>query len=406
MAAVERTATRIAGFKSAEMDFQLMRLLGAAGAGGSTPGKVFAARARMVNNDPREWPGAFSPMADRLVKLADQNVKQGHLLAAAFALLRASNYYRSSEYYSDSFGDTALQFGQKSRNAFIWAAGMLAHHIVAVDIPFEGHDLPGYFMQPASGSADGRTVIIMTGFDGTAEELYFQSAADALNRGYNVLIAEGPGQVGCLRRYPELLFRPDYEKPITAIIDYAVRHQKVAPERLALYGISYGGYFVSRAATHDQRIRALIVNSPIVDLGAYMRGFTHLESDEVPPEEDVSLAEVDDVPEQYMSQEIKLAFKSACRRFGVERFSEWVGVLKNYRVENLAAIRCPSLALVGAGEGDEAYRQHKQFLETVSGPVTSRVFEPEEGADMHCQLGNLPLSNAVIYNWLDNVFGK
>ncbi|MBF23327.1 MAG: dipeptidyl aminopeptidase [Pusillimonas sp.] len=406
MAGVERTATRITGFKSAEMDFQLMRLLGAAGTGGSTAGEVFAARAHMVNNDPREWPGAFSSLADRLVKMADQNVKQGHLPAAASALLRAANYYRSSEYYSDPYGDEALRFGQESRNAFIRAAGMLAHHIAAVDIPFEGHDLPGYFMQPVSGSADGRTVIIMTGFDGTGEELYFQSAADALSRGYNVLIAEGPGQVGCLRRYPRLLFRPDYEKPISAVIDYAVRHQKVAPERLALYGISYGGYFASRAAAHDQRIRALIVNSPIIDLGAYMRGFAHLESDEVPPDEDVSLAEVDEVPEQYMTQEIKLAFKSACRRFGVERFSEWIDVLRDYRVENLAAIQCPSLALVGAGEGDEAFRQHERFRQAVSGPVTSRIFEPEEGADMHCQLGNLPLSNAVIYNWLDNIFGE
>jgi len=80
--------------------------------------------------------------------------------------------------------------------------------------------------------------------------------------------------------------------------------------------------------------------------------------------------------------------------------------LRDYRVENLAAIQCPSLALVGAGEGDEAFRQHERFRQAVSGPVTSRIFEPEEGADMHCQLGNLPLSNAVIYNWLDNVFGK
>ncbi|MAK55131.1 MAG: dipeptidyl aminopeptidase [Pusillimonas sp.] len=404
MTGVERTATRINGFQSAEMDFQLMRLLGVANAGGCAAGEVFAARSQMPNNDPREWPEAFSLVADRLVKTADQNVKQGHLHAAASALLRATNYYRSSEYYSDPYSDKAAQFGVASRNAFIRAAGMLPHHIVAVDIPFEGNDLPGYFMQPVSGAPDGRTIIIITGFDGTGEELYFQSAADALSRGYNVLVAEGPGQVGCLRRYPNLLFRPDYEKPLAAVIDYAVRQKEVAPERLALYGISYGGYFASRAAAHDARIRALVVNSPIVGLGAYMRGFAHIDSEEVPPEEDVSLAEVDDVPEQYMSQEIKLSFKSACRRFGVERFSEWINVLKAYRVHNLADIKCPALALVGSGEGDEAFKQFEQFRNTVSGPVTGRIFEPNEGADMHCQLGNLPLSNAVIYNWLDYVF--
>jgi hypothetical protein len=40
----------------------------------------------------------------------------------------------------------------------------------------------------------------------------------------------------------------------------------------------------------------------------------------------------------------------------------------------------------------------------VSGPVTKRVFTTAEGADTHCQLGNLPLSNAVVYDWLDEVF--
>ena len=35
---------------------------------------------------------------------------------------------------------------------------------------------------------------------------------------------------------------------------------------------------------------------------------------------------------------------------------------------------------------------------------TSPFFSVDEGADMHCQLGNLPLSNAVGYDWLDEQF--
>src|SRR5262245_4275270 len=37
MSTVERTSTRISGLKSPEMDFQLMRSLGAANYGGATP---------------------------------------------------------------------------------------------------------------------------------------------------------------------------------------------------------------------------------------------------------------------------------------------------------------------------------------------------------------------------------
>ena len=35
-----------------------------------------------------------------------------------------------------------------------------------------------------------------------------------------------------------------------------------------------------------------------------------------------------------------------------------------------------------------------------------RLFIAEKGADMHCRVGNLSLSNAVVYDWLAEVFGK
>jgi hypothetical protein len=46
----------------------------------------------------------------------------------------------------------------------------------------------------------------------------------------------------------------------------------------------------------------------------------------------------------------------------------------------------------------------ERFCSGVRGPVTKRIFTVAEGADTHCQLGNLPLSNAVIYDWLDGIF--
>jgi hypothetical protein len=96
--------------------------------------------------------------------------------------------------------------------------------VEVLQIPFEGVWLPGYFLQPAGADARARkTVVLLTGFDGTGEELYFQTGQSALERGWNVLIAEGPGQVGALRFHPNLVFRPDYEVPVGAVIDYASR---------------------------------------------------------------------------------------------------------------------------------------------------------------------------------------
>ena len=40
----------------------------------------------------------------------------------------------------------------------------------------------------------------------------------ALERGWNVLMAEGPGQTGFLRFHPDVVFRPDYEVPVGGLL--------------------------------------------------------------------------------------------------------------------------------------------------------------------------------------------
>jgi pimeloyl-ACP methyl ester carboxylesterase len=404
MSRVERTRTRIAGFQSPEMDFQLMRSLGAASFGGGEVGEIFAARAAMGSDDPRAWPPSFAELADRLRAAGEDAARRGQRVSARDHFLRASMYYRSAEYFADPFGRAAQQWGCASREAFVKAAAHMAERVEAVEIPFAGKALPGYFMTPAAGTPRGRTVLILTGFDGTAEELFVQTARAGLERGFNVLAAQGPGQVGSLRVHPELAFRPDYEKPIGAMIDYALARREVAAENFALYGISFGGYFVIRAGVHDARIRALIVNSPIVDLYAYMVAFVGPELAQNPPP--ITLAEVDAIPDAEFPPAMKLSFKSACRRFGVDSFAAWLARLKDFTAAgSLGNIRCPTLAMAGEGEGEETRAQFERYCREVKGAVTRRMFSAEEGADMHCQVGNLALSNAVVYDWLAEVFG-
>jgi hypothetical protein len=399
MAGVERTATRIAGFTGAEMDFQLMRSLGASNYGGGTPGEIFATRAKIAGDDPAAWPPAFAGLGAAVARSAAEAAAKGRSVTAREAFLRASMYYRAAEYFADPLASEGREWGLASRDAFIAAAGHMAERVEPVAVPFEGTPLPGYVMIPPGGAVKGRTLLVLTGFDGTGEELYFQAAKGGLERGFNVIVAEGPGQVGCLRVHPDLIFRPDYEKPIAAMIDFALARPEVAAERLALYGISFGGYFAMRAGEHDRRIRALILNSPIVDLHAYLVGFMPPGTAENPPP--VTLADIDAIPEAEFPAVMKLSFKAMCRRFGVDSFAGWLDRLQAFKaLDRLAEISCPTLAMAGAGEGGEPARQFEVYCAGVSGPVTRRMFTAAEGADMHCQVGNLPLSTAVVYDWL------
>ena len=90
-------------------------------------------------------------------------------------------------------------------------------------------------------------------------QLYLQVAAAAIQRGYSCLTFEGPGQ-GALIREQHLPFRPDWETVVTPVVDYLLTRPEVDPARIALMGISVGGYLAPRAAAFEQRLVALIAN--------------------------------------------------------------------------------------------------------------------------------------------------
>ncbi len=46
-----------------------------------------------------------------------------------------------------------------------------------------------------------------------------------------------------------------------------------------------------------------------------------------------------------------------------------------------------------------------RLVSGVTGPVTSRVFRPADGASAHCQSDNLRLSAQVTFDWLEDELG-
>ncbi len=198
MSRVERTDTRITGVRKSGNGLPAhalawcRELRRGASRGKSLPPAV-------KDDDPYAWPPAFSALADHVRRAGENAAACGHHVSARDHFLRASMYYRSAEYFADPFGREGHEWGRASRETFIDATKHMAEHIEVVEVPFEGKALPGYFMTPAKGAENGRTVLILTGFDGTGEELYFQSARAGLERGFNVRWrVRGPCKKGCV----------------------------------------------------------------------------------------------------------------------------------------------------------------------------------------------------------------
>jgi alpha-beta hydrolase superfamily lysophospholipase len=402
---VVRSAIRVEGFRDDEFNYQLIRALGVADYGGSTVGECLAVAGEIADGSPESWAFAFEHLADRVEERARACLGNGRRVSGRDHLLRASTYYRTAEYYADGLSGRSLRMGERSQACFADAAGLFDPPIELVDVPFEGGTLPGYLVRPATpagtgGSDRAPTLIGVGGFDSSAEELYFHLGAPGAERGWNVFVFDGPGQPGAMRRDSAMTFRPDYEVPISAVIDHLALRTDVDADRLALAGQSFGSYFAARSAATDQRVRALVANPPVLDMSRYMEAWVGTEVFRM--KRDVRPEDVIGVPEDLMPRQMQWGIAAVCSRFGVPSFHAWREAIASYRLDDLAAsIACPSLAMIGDREGAEPMAQFDAFVAGVGGEVTPVVFKPADGASTHCQADNIRLSAQVAFDWLD-----
>jgi len=403
---ITRSVTRVTGFRDPEFDYQLLRAMGAADYGGATVGECLAAAGMITDGDTGSWVSAFCALAARVEDRAHACREAGHLVSARDHFLRASTYHRTAEYYAEPDPLVLAECGRRSRACFEAAAALFDPPVESLSIPFEGGLLPGYLVRPRAGTAPtGRprgTLVAFGGFDSGAEEMYFQLGAAGAARGWQIVLFDGPGQTGCMRRNPTMTYRPDYEAPVGAVLDDVEARLGSDGGFVALAGMSIGGYFAARTAAHDGRVKALVADSPLVDLYRYFEAFLGPEVFRM--HRDIRPEDVAGVPEDLLPAQMLWGIVAVCRRFGVASLQEWKAQLQAYRLGSaLSAVSCPSLALVGLREGDEVLRQDAEFTAGVSGPVTTHGFSVDDGADAHCQANNLRLAAQVVYDWLDEL---
>jgi len=395
----------VTGFRDPEFDYQLLRAMGAADYGGSSVGECLAAAAMIADGDTASWVAAFGRLAAQVEQRGRACLSARHPVSARDHLLRASTYYRAAEYYAEADPAALDDLGRRARACFEEATALGDLPVEPLTIPFEDGLLPGYLVRPPGDGRDRPrgTLVAMGGFDSGAEDLSLQLGAAGAARGWQVLAFDGPGQTGCMRRSPTLTYRPDSEAPVGAVLDH-LEARTGAGGFIALAGLSIGGYFAIRAAAHDSRVAALVADSPLVDLFRYFEAF--LGEDVFRMHRDIRPEDVTGVPEDLLLPQMAWGIAAMCRRFGVASLREWKQRLRAYRLDAaLSAVARPALVLVGGREGPEVVRQAGEFAAGVSGPVTTRRFAPADGADAHCQVGNLRLAAQVVYDWLDDLVG-
>jgi pimeloyl-ACP methyl ester carboxylesterase len=395
----ERSHTKVR-FANEDMDYLFQVVLGYHTCGGASFGELFRTAARVEDGEPGSWISAFREMGARIERQAEELEEKGKASAAP-AFLRAFSGYRAAAFLMnpkadfERFSDTVESFVRCFRKSI----PSFSHPCDAVSVPFEANYLSGYFYRADAQDAPRPTVIIVGGGDTFAEDLHFWAGAAGPRRGYNVLSLELPGYGMSPTR--DLYLRADTEAPLGAAVDYVLGRPEVDGERLAAYGISGGGYAVTRAAAAEKRLHAVVADTPIYDI-------YRLITEAVPA---FLLDESHSGVSRWLleiSGRFNKAGKNNMDKFawqsGKGSLLEGLQVTKGEPVD-VGAIECPMLCLGGEGDPPDALVQTREVYERLKHPKKDiRIFTAEEGAEAHTHVNNFPLLHQVVFDWLDETF--
>jgi acetyl esterase/lipase len=260
-------------------------------------------------------------------------------------------------------------------------------------------------------------VILNNGTDSQSVSLYAFGGAAAIERGYNALIFEGPGQ-GSMLFERQVPFRPDWENVITPVVDYLRSRPEVDPSRVALSGWSLGGELVIRAAAFEHRLAAVVADPGLLSAWlVFQTAYPELASLFGPgaTKAQVNAAwQREFVPKLNAVDRYTLAKRSepygrqfllaarAGRVFG-DLYDLGTASMPFSCAEVVDRVTAPTLVttyqddqlIVPASQATELYQNLRS-------PKQYHYFTAAEGAQYHCAPMAPQTRNQVVYDWLDH----
>lgn len=359
------------------LSYQFRRGLGETQEGGGSVSECFQAASKMIPGDYESWHKEWMHVANRNQQRGDEAHQLGHIRTAMNAWLRAVDYYRSAEFWLEHDDPRRLATFTLCEAASAKWLQYLPGEIV--DIPYEdGKTLPAYFIKSPVGGAQQPVLISFGGLDSFKDELWFMTGRGAVQRGISVLLVDGPGQGGALRRQG-IVSRFDYEVPVGRCIDWLETRNDIDTKRIAVCGSSMGGYYAARAGSKEHRLAACISHGAIWDIEKRFadRGEHH---------------------------PLALHMKWV---LGADTMAEAVVKAKRFKLEGvLDEMRCPYLVLHGGHDvlGVDTVKQVHDYAKARGIDVTLRLTSEEETGAEHCQHDNPTLGQEIIGDWLADVF--
>lgn len=238
--------------KDEDFQFALEVALGCTYRQAADVGEVLATASRITDGDADSWVQEWTETANASWTAACQAQAAGRRVSALSHYRRAATYHATALYrisHPTQFApERELEIWRRQRECWERIVDLLPVPRERISIAYEDTTLPAYFFRaPEAAPGERRPLVILNnGSDGATSQMWVHGGAAAGERGYHWMTFDGPGQQAVLYEQG-IPFRPDWEAVLTPALDTMLERSDVDPDRVAVIGVSQGGYWIPRA---------------------------------------------------------------------------------------------------------------------------------------------------------------
>jgi alpha-beta hydrolase superfamily lysophospholipase len=201
----------------------------------------------------------FARAARRREAIARKFEEEGRTVSARENYFIAALLYGSAQWPIFENTPENIHFNEKKTECYIKYAKYAAHEIRRAEIPFGGKSLPGYLHLPNRRPADKLPcVLTIGGMDTFKEMIHSMYGDDFLERGLGSFAIDGPGQGECCTRDIHVT-ATNFMDAGRAALEWMRGQPEIDPDRIAIFGVSFGSFWATQVASIDDRVKGCAV---------------------------------------------------------------------------------------------------------------------------------------------------
>jgi dienelactone hydrolase len=206
-----------------------------------------------------DMPREYAAAARRREAVAERYEKEGRLAAARESYFIAALLWGSVQWSIFENSPSNLEFNAHKVHCYQKYAAYAPNRIERVENPFGRATLPAYLHLPRGWNGEKLPcVLTIDGMDGFKEIMHAMYGDKILERGLASLAIDGPGQGECCTRGIHVT-ATNFKDAGRAALDWLRRRPEVDPNRMLVYGISFGSFWATQVATVDDGLRGCAV---------------------------------------------------------------------------------------------------------------------------------------------------